>query len=73
MDVSVRIQSSISIKLIIFHLILDYWSFLPSFSSFLQERFYFDDNVLPSFQSGIPLLKSRLQQLPNSENISIVF
>ncbi|CAH1433880.1 unnamed protein product [Lactuca virosa] len=39
----------------------------------LQERFYFDDNVLPCFESGIPLLKSRLQQLPDSENISIAF
>lgn len=39
----------------------------------LQERFYFDDNVLPCFESGIPLLKSRLQQLPDSVNISIAF
>ncbi|KAI3733421.1 hypothetical protein L6452_12864 [Arctium lappa] len=39
----------------------------------LQERFYFDDNVLPCFESGIPLLKSRLQQLPDSDNISIAF
>ncbi|XP_047322825.1 ribose-phosphate pyrophosphokinase 4-like [Impatiens glandulifera] len=39
----------------------------------LQERFYFGDNVLPCFQSGIPLLKNRLQQLPDSDNISIAF
>ncbi|MFS7958900.1 putative ribose-phosphate diphosphokinase [Helianthus anomalus] len=39
----------------------------------LQERFYFTDNVLPCFESGIPLLKSRLQQLPDSDNISIAF
>jgi ribose-phosphate pyrophosphokinase len=39
----------------------------------LQERFYFGDNVLPCFESGIPLLKSRLQQLPDSDNISIAF
>ncbi|KAK9063489.1 hypothetical protein SSX86_017359 [Deinandra increscens subsp. villosa] len=39
----------------------------------LQERFYFDDNVLPCFESGIPLLKSRLQQLPDSDNICIAF
>lgn len=39
----------------------------------LQERFYFDDNVLPCFESGIPLLKNRLQQLPDSDNISIAF
>ncbi|XP_057949862.1 ribose-phosphate pyrophosphokinase 4 [Malania oleifera] len=39
----------------------------------LQERFYFGDNILPCFESGIPLLKHRLQQLPDSDNISIAF
>lgn len=39
----------------------------------LQERFYFGDNVLPFFDSGVPLLKNRLQQLPDSDNISIAF
>ncbi|PKU81473.1 ribose-phosphate pyrophosphokinase 4 isoform X1 [Dendrobium catenatum] len=39
----------------------------------LQERFYFGDNVLPFFESGMPLLKNRLQQLPDSDNISIAF
>lgn len=39
----------------------------------LQERFYFGDNVLPCFESGIPLLKNRLQQLPDSDNITIAF
>ncbi|KAK9934615.1 hypothetical protein M0R45_021752 [Rubus argutus] len=39
----------------------------------LQERFYFGDNILPCFESGIPLLKTRLQQLPDSDNISIAF
>ncbi|CAM8876755.1 unnamed protein product [Rhodiola kirilowii] len=39
----------------------------------LQERFYFGDNILPCFESGIPLLKNRLQQLPDSDNISIAF
>ncbi|MCL7031883.1 hypothetical protein MKW94_011400 [Papaver nudicaule] len=39
----------------------------------LQERFYFGDNVLPCFESGIPLLKNRLQQLPDSDNIIIAF
>lgn len=39
----------------------------------LQERFYFGDNVLPCFESGIPLLKHRLHQLPDSGNISIAF
>ncbi|KAK9113655.1 hypothetical protein Syun_020452 [Stephania yunnanensis] len=34
----------------------------------LQERFYFGDNVLPCFESGIPMLKERLQQLPDSDN-----
>lgn len=36
----------------------------------LQERFYFGDNVLPCFESGIPLLKNRLQELPDSDNVS---
>ena len=35
----------------------------------LQERFYFGDAVLPCFESGIPLLKQRLQQLPDSDNV----
>ncbi|XP_052206238.1 ribose-phosphate pyrophosphokinase 3, mitochondrial-like isoform X2 [Diospyros lotus] len=39
----------------------------------LQERFYFGDNVLPCFDSGIPLLKNRLQRLPDSDSISIAF
>ncbi|KAK1577668.1 hypothetical protein Q3G72_023703 [Acer saccharum] len=39
----------------------------------LQERFYFGDNVLPCFESGIPLFKQRLQELPDSDNISIAF
>ncbi|KAL3511326.1 hypothetical protein ACH5RR_030727 [Cinchona calisaya] len=39
----------------------------------LQERFYFGDNILPCFESGIPLLLKRLQQLPDSDNISIAF
>ncbi|MED6194653.1 ribose phosphate diphosphokinase subunit prs3 [Stylosanthes scabra] len=39
----------------------------------LQERFYFGDNILPCFESGIPLLKRRLQGLPDSDNISIAF
>ncbi|XP_009620531.1 ribose-phosphate pyrophosphokinase 4-like isoform X2 [Nicotiana tomentosiformis] len=39
----------------------------------LQERFYFGDNVLPLFETGIPLLKQRLQQLLESEKIVIAF
>ncbi|XP_043707427.1 ribose-phosphate pyrophosphokinase 4 [Telopea speciosissima] len=39
----------------------------------LQERFYFGDNILPCFESGVPLLKNRLQQLPDSDNISVAF
>ncbi|KAJ4757380.1 hypothetical protein LUZ62_067755 [Rhynchospora pubera] len=39
----------------------------------LQERFYFGDSVLPCFESAVPLLKSRLQKLPDSDNISIAF
>ncbi|GMH20742.1 hypothetical protein Nepgr_022584 [Nepenthes gracilis] len=39
----------------------------------LQERFFFGDNILPCFESGIPLLKKRLQLLPDSDNISIAF
>ncbi|XP_059657877.1 ribose-phosphate pyrophosphokinase 4-like [Cornus florida] len=39
----------------------------------LQERFYFGDNILPCFESGICLLKNRLQQLPDSDNICVAF
>ncbi|CAL1395247.1 unnamed protein product [Linum trigynum] len=39
----------------------------------LQERFYFGDTILPCFESGIPLLMNRLQQLPDSRNIAIAF
>jgi ribose-phosphate pyrophosphokinase len=36
----------------------------------LQERFYFDNTVIPRLESAIPLLKTRLTPL---ENITIVF
>ncbi|KAI7743729.1 hypothetical protein M8C21_011582 [Ambrosia artemisiifolia] len=39
----------------------------------LQERFYFGDNVLPFFETGIPLLIRRLHQLPDADNIVIAF
>ncbi|KAI3523819.1 hypothetical protein L1887_02246 [Cichorium endivia] len=39
----------------------------------LQERFYFSDNVLPYFETGIPLLKQRLHQLPHADNVVIAF
>ncbi|KAL0443755.1 UNVERIFIED_CONTAM: Ribose-phosphate pyrophosphokinase [Sesamum latifolium] len=35
----------------------------------LQERFYFNDTILPVFETGIPLLKQRLQQLPKSDKV----
>uniref|UniRef100_A0A6N2LFT8 Phosphoribosyltransferase domain-containing protein n=1 Tax=Salix viminalis TaxID=40686 RepID=A0A6N2LFT8_SALVM len=31
------------------------------------------NNILPCFESGIPLLKNRLQELPDSDNIAIAF
>lgn len=39
----------------------------------LQERFYFGDTVLPLFESGIPLLRNRLRQLPDADNITIAY
>ncbi|KAG1359031.1 putative Ribose-phosphate pyrophosphokinase 4 [Cocos nucifera] len=39
----------------------------------LQERFYFGDDVLPCFESGIPLLLQRLRQLPDADNVTIAF
>nr|Q9XGA1.1 RecName: Full=Ribose-phosphate pyrophosphokinase 4; AltName: Full=Phosphoribosyl pyrophosphate synthase 4 [Spinacia oleracea]CAB43602.1 phosphoribosyl pyrophosphate synthase isozyme 4 [Spinacia oleracea] len=39
----------------------------------LQERFYFSDNVLPLFETGIPLLKQRLDQLPDADKIVVAF
>ena len=35
----------------------------------LQERFYFGDHVLPLFETGIPLLKHRLLQLPDADKV----
>jgi len=39
----------------------------------LQERFYFGDQVLPLFESGIPLLRERLRTLPDADNITIAY
>ncbi|KAJ4976677.1 hypothetical protein NE237_001783 [Protea cynaroides] len=39
----------------------------------LQERFYFGDHVLPCFETGIPLLKQRLHELPAADNVCIAF
>ena len=39
----------------------------------LQERFYFGDNVLPLFESGIPLLKRELSAQPDSDDIVIAY
>ncbi|CAN1758937.1 Ribose-phosphate pyrophosphokinase 4 [Linum perenne] len=39
----------------------------------LQERFYFGDHVLPLFETGIPLLLQRLNQLPDSDKVVIAF
>lgn len=38
-----------------------------------QERFYFGDTVLPLFQTGIPLLRKRLAELPDNDNITIAY
>ena len=38
-----------------------------------QERFYFGDTVLPLFESGIPLVRERLQALPDAANITIAY
>eukprot|EP00898_Chlorokybus_atmophyticus_P007270 jgi/Chlat1/7544/Chrsp62S07034 len=39
----------------------------------LQERFYFGDDVLPVFESGIPLLKRELRRLPDADRITIAY
>lgn len=39
----------------------------------LQERFYFGDTVLPLFESGIPLLRERLKELPDADNVIIAY
>ena len=38
-----------------------------------QERFYFGDTVLPLFESGIPLLRKRLAQLADRDNVTIAY
>ncbi|KAI3818421.1 hypothetical protein L1987_12228 [Smallanthus sonchifolius] len=42
-------------------------------ASFTLERFYFGDHVLPCFETGMPLLKQRLHQLPDADNVVIAF
>ena len=37
----------------------------------LQERFYFSDHVMPLFETGIPLLKQRLDQLPDADKVGL--
>ena len=39
----------------------------------LQERFYFGDNILPCFESGIPLLRRRLMELPDADNVVVAY
>ena len=39
----------------------------------MQERFYFGDAVMPCFMSGLPLLKNRLRELPDADNVTIAF
>ena len=39
----------------------------------MQERFYFGDTVLPLFESGIPLMRQRMQSLPDADNITIAY
>eukprot|EP01025_Chloroclados_australasicus_P044728 TRINITY_DN4874_c0_g1_i2.p1 TRINITY_DN4874_c0_g1~~TRINITY_DN4874_c0_g1_i2.p1 ORF type:complete len:270 (-),score=21.49 TRINITY_DN4874_c0_g1_i2:618-1427(-) len=39
----------------------------------LQERFYFEDTVLPLFESGIPLLQQRLKDLDILEEVTIAY
>jgi len=39
----------------------------------LQERFYFGDNVLPYFQSAIPILKQKLLNHPDRDIITIAY
>ncbi len=39
----------------------------------LQERFYFGDSVHPYFASGVPLLRERLSQFEDKDNIVIAY
>lgn len=50
--------------LLVTHLLMVFFFIL------MQERFYFGDHVLPLFETGIPLLKKRLQQLADANNVS---
>ncbi|PWA47865.1 hypothetical protein CTI12_AA495370 [Artemisia annua] len=38
-----------------------------------DEIFYFGDHVLPLFETGMPLLKQCLHQLPDADNVLIAF
>ena len=39
----------------------------------LQERFYFGDNVMPVFMSGVPLLRQRLRELPDAADVVVAY
>jgi len=39
----------------------------------LQERFYFGDTVLPLFESGIPLVRAALAELPDADNVTVAY
>jgi phosphoribosylpyrophosphate synthetase len=45
---------------------------IASMVSFLQERFYFGDAVLPLFESGIPLLLDRLAR-EEGEEVTVAY
>ncbi|CAD5321200.1 unnamed protein product [Arabidopsis thaliana] len=57
------------------HLFVELFKFitLSIYVHVLQERFYFADQVLPLFETGIPLLTKRLQQLPETEKVIVAF
>jgi len=39
----------------------------------LQERFYFGDNIMPVFMSGVPLLRQRLRELPDASDVVVAY
>ena len=46
---------------------------VQSANCWVQERFYFGDFVLPLFESGVPLLLKKLQELDDFDNVTIAY
>ncbi|KAK4398201.1 Ribose-phosphate pyrophosphokinase [Sesamum angolense] len=68
-----HICTSYAVRCLIYSGVTFLFQLVPLNESKRKERFYFNDTILPVFETGIPLLKQRLQQLPKSDKIVVAF